>query len=62
MKAQMKAADRSGARMALIIGDDERAQGTVTVRDLRSATEQRVIARADVAGTVSADLARPAPA
>jgi histidyl-tRNA synthetase len=35
MKAQMKAADRSAARIALIIGDDERAAGTVTVRDLR---------------------------
>ncbi|HTN78363.1 MAG TPA: histidine--tRNA ligase [Acidimicrobiales bacterium] len=35
MKSQMKAADRSGARLALIVGSDEIASGTVTVRDLR---------------------------
>jgi histidyl-tRNA synthetase len=35
MKAQMKAADRSGARFALIVGEDEVADGVVTVRDLR---------------------------
>ena len=34
-RAQMKAADRSGARLGLLLGDDERASGTVTVRDLR---------------------------
>ena len=35
MKSQMKAADRSGARIALIVGSDEVASSTVTVRDLR---------------------------
>ena len=35
MKSQMKAADRSGARLALIVGSDERSSATVTVRDLR---------------------------
>ena len=35
MKAQMKAADRSGAALALIVGGDEAAAGTVTVRALR---------------------------
>jgi len=34
-KAQMKQADRSGARFAVIIGDDERAAHTYVVRDLR---------------------------
>jgi histidyl-tRNA synthetase len=34
MKAQMKAADRSGARLAVIVGGDELAAGTVTVRPL----------------------------
>jgi len=32
MKSQMKAADRSGARFAIIVGGDEVAAGTVTVR------------------------------
>jgi histidyl-tRNA synthetase len=34
-KAQMKKADASGARFALIIGDDEAAAGTVAVKPLR---------------------------
>jgi histidyl-tRNA synthetase len=34
MKAQMKYADRRLAPAAVIIGDDERAAGTVTVKDL----------------------------
>ena len=38
MKAQMKAADRSGAAVAVIVGDDERARGTAVVRPLRDAT------------------------
>jgi histidyl-tRNA synthetase len=36
MKAQMKAADRSGARFALLVGPEELAAGEVTIRDLRS--------------------------
>ena len=34
-KSQMKKADKSGARVALIWGDDEAAAGTVTVKPLR---------------------------
>ena len=58
MKAQMKAANRSGARLALIIGEDEQAAGTVAVRDLRTDAGQRVVARSDVLMTVIADLDR----
>ena len=43
-KSQMKKADSSGARFAVIIGDNEAAAGTLTVKPLRSragtATEQ----------------------
>ncbi|HRW37524.1 MAG: histidine--tRNA ligase [Acidimicrobiales bacterium] len=35
MRAQMKAADRSGAAYAVIVGDQELADGTATVRPLR---------------------------
>jgi histidyl-tRNA synthetase len=35
MKSQMKAADRSGARVAVIVGTDELAAGTAVVRPLR---------------------------
>ena len=42
----MKAADRSGAAVAVIIGDDERAAGTVVVRPLRGGDgDQTVVAR-----------------
>jgi histidyl-tRNA synthetase len=48
MKAQMKAADRSGARFVAIVGDDEVAGNTVTVRDLRGGTGQNQVDRSDV--------------
>jgi histidyl-tRNA synthetase len=51
MKAQMKAAGRSGARVAVIVGEQEAADGTATVRDLRRA-EQKVVSRGEVAGLV----------
>jgi histidyl-tRNA synthetase len=47
----MKQADRAGARVALIVGDQEVADGTVTVRDLES-SQQEVVARADVVAHV----------
>jgi aspartyl-tRNA synthetase len=43
MKAQMKLADRSGARLALIVGPGELADGTVTVRPLREEGGQRTV-------------------
>jgi histidyl-tRNA synthetase len=43
MKAQFRAADRSGARLALVVGQQEAADGTVTVRDLRSPDEQQQV-------------------
>jgi len=48
MKAQMKAANRSGAAVAVIIGDDERAAGTAVVRRLRGDGEQVVVNRPDL--------------
>jgi len=47
MKSQMKQADRAGARLALIVGEQEAADGAVTVRDLGT-SQQEVVARADV--------------
>jgi histidyl-tRNA synthetase len=43
-KSQLKRADRSGARVALIIGDDELARGVATLKALRDMTEQRQVA------------------
>ena len=45
MKSQMKKADRSGATAALIIGDDEYKDGTVTMKPLRDDSQQRTLAR-----------------
>lgn len=44
MKAQMKLSDRSGARFAVIVGPDEVARGSCTVRNLANA-EQYEVAR-----------------
>jgi len=44
----MKKADGSGARFALIIGDNEAADGTVAIKPLRDGGEQRTVAQADV--------------
>ncbi len=40
-KTQMKKADASGARFAIILGDDELSAGEVSVKSLRSAGEQQ---------------------
>ena len=41
MKAQMKAADRSGARFALLVGSDELDAGEVTVRTSEGGEQRR---------------------
>ena len=48
MKSQMKAADRSGALYAVIIGETERDAGTATLRSLRGEGEQVVVPRAEL--------------
>ncbi len=42
MKSQMKSAGRSGARVAVIVGDQEVADGTATVRDLGQGEQEAV--------------------
>ena len=39
MKAQLKYADKRNAKIALIIGDDEKQDNTVTIKDLNKGTE-----------------------
>ncbi len=53
MKAQMKLADRSGAAVALLIGEREAAEGTVTLRPLRGGGEQRSVPRGAVVAEVA---------
>lgn len=42
-KSQLRSADASGARLAIIIGDDELASGTGTVKDLRGGRDQQTL-------------------
>ncbi|MDQ3962856.1 MAG: histidine--tRNA ligase [Actinomycetota bacterium] len=51
MKGQMKAADRSGARWAAILGERELASGKVTLKHLKTADQQEV-ALADLESAV----------
>lgn len=41
-KSQFKRADKSGARYAIILGDDEIANGSVSVKDLKEGEQQTV--------------------
>ena len=52
MKAQLKLADRSGARVALIVGPDELAAGTVSLRPLRTGGGQWPVPQGDVVTAV----------
>ena len=60
-KSQMKKADASGARWALIIGDDEAAAGVVAVKPLRGGGEQQSLAPADVAAHLCAVASAAVP-
>ena len=48
-KNQFKRADRSGARLALVLAEAELAAGTITVKDLRGGQEQRELPQAELA-------------
>ena len=51
MKSQFKRADASGARFAVIYGEDELANGQATIKNLRDAdAAQRRVALSDLAG------------
>lgn len=52
-KSQMKKADRSGARFAVILGENEIAQGTAGLKPLRDDQPQQEIAQADLAGVLA---------
>ncbi len=50
LKSQFKKADRSGARYALVLGEDELARGVIGVKSLREERQQREIALDELAG------------
>jgi histidyl-tRNA synthetase len=53
MKRRMQKADASGARFAIILGDDELARGEAALKDLRSGAQEEV-ALAALAGAIGA--------
>jgi histidyl-tRNA synthetase len=52
MKAQFKAADKSGASWVLIVGPDEAASGTVSLRPLRGEGDQQSVPLDEVVDSV----------
>ena len=59
MRSQMKLADRSGARVALLIGPQEFAADQITIRDLRSddfEQAQQRVARENIVGALREHL------
>ncbi|GAA2817938.1 histidine--tRNA ligase [Crossiella cryophila] len=58
VKGAMKAADKSGARFALVLGDRDLAEGIAQLKDLTSG-DQRPVPLDDVVTEIRAALARP---
>lgn len=56
LKGQLKRANRSGARIALILGDEEQLAETVTVKFLRQDREQCAIRRDELANLLTTEF------
>ena len=56
-KSQMKKADRSGARLALILGEDEMLAGNIAIKDLRDTGEQQHVKQDELADRLAPLLA-----
>jgi histidyl-tRNA synthetase len=54
LQAQLKRADRSGASLALILGENEAAESRIQVKSLRSeASQQSIVGWPELAGTLA---------
>ncbi len=53
IKAQFKRADKSGAQLAVVIGEDEVARGSAQIKPLRGGGEQQACPFADLAGRLA---------
>jgi histidyl-tRNA synthetase len=56
---QLAAADRAGARVVLILGEDELAKGEVTLKDLRDGRDQQAVRQSEVVPAVRRWLGQP---
>ncbi|OGA04599.1 MAG: histidine--tRNA ligase [Betaproteobacteria bacterium RIFCSPLOWO2_02_64_14] len=57
-KSQMKKADASGARFAIIVGDDEAAAGDVSLKPLRELAEQMRVSVAEATDLIKEGVSR----
>jgi len=55
-KSQIKKADKSGATVALIMGEDEAASGTIGVKYLRQDKAQETVAQSDLVNVLTTNL------
>lgn len=55
-KSQMKKADKSGAKIALLLGEDELATNSISIKLLREKAEQKKIAQTELIETLSTIL------
>ena len=56
VKSQIKKADKSGATIALIMGEDEAASGTVGVKYLREDKAQETVAQSELVSVLTTNL------
>jgi len=56
-KSQMKKADKSGARFAILLGENEIAEQQATVKDLSGELDQQTLPQSDVASWIAQHLA-----
>ncbi len=57
-KSQFKKADKSGARLALVLGEDEVANGAIGIKFLREEAEQQVLKQAQAEAFLAEYLAK----
>jgi histidyl-tRNA synthetase len=55
-KAQFKRADKSAARFALILGDDEITQGIIAIKNLREDKQQQTVRQDELAQILKSEL------
>jgi len=55
-KSQMRKADKSGARLAIILGEAEMEAGTLSVKDLRQQSDQLEIAQSEIGSRLASLL------
>gem|GEM_PF-2989197 len=56
MKSQFRKADKLGAKLALIVGADEVANNSVTVKPLTGGAEQQTVNRSELISTINSLL------